>query len=75
MTRNHGRDWEQGMGRAHSWKALSAFLQLNGGDGTAPASKAPSGMSWSAVGDQDLLAAGDHVTFTTYCHNTWGLDR
>ena len=60
------------MGRVHSQKALSEFLQLNVGDSTVPASKAPLGRSWSAVGDQDLLAADDHVTFTTHCHNYLG---
>lgn len=60
------------MGRVHSWKALSEFLQVNVGDGTVPASKAPLGRRCSAVGDQDLLAADDHVTFTTHCHDYLG---
>lgn len=37
-------------------KTMSEFVQLNRGDGTAPPSKAPLGMSWSAFGDQDLFA-------------------
>lgn len=61
------------MGRAHSsWKASGEFLQLNGGDGTAPVSEAPLGMNWSTAGDQDLFVEGEHVTFTTHCHNHLG---
>lgn len=43
-------------------KTVGEFLQLNGGGrGTAPPSKAPLGMSWSAFVDRGLFALKHHI--------------